>query len=65
MTDLDTEYKLLQMEIKKLSIQMENMPVMAKGYKELLRKEVNLTKKCKSSLIGWLRSNVEGGTFLD
>ena len=45
MTDLDTEYKLLQMEIKKLSIQMENMPVMAKGYKELLRKEVNLTKK--------------------
>jgi len=45
MTDLDTEYKLLQSEIKKLSIQMENTSVMAKGYKELLRKEINLTKK--------------------
>jgi hypothetical protein len=43
MTDLDTEYKLLQLEIKKLSIQMENTSVMAKGYKELLRKEINLT----------------------
>ncbi|MED3963763.1 hypothetical protein [Niallia taxi] len=44
MTDLEIEYEMLQWELKKLAIKMENTPLLAKGYKEMLRKEIDLTK---------------------
>ncbi len=44
MTDLEIEYEMLQWELKKLAIKMENTPILAKGYKEMLRKEIDLTK---------------------